>query len=88
MCIRDRLVPLPTAAQDHQAHNATALAASGAAIHLPQAQLSVERLNVIVEEVRSHPARLESMRHAARERARPMAADDIATALVTLLGPT
>ncbi|MEQ1693370.1 MAG: UDP-N-acetylglucosamine--N-acetylmuramyl-(pentapeptide) pyrophosphoryl-undecaprenol N-acetylglucosamine transferase, partial [Gemmatimonas sp.] len=31
------LVPLPTAAQDHQAHNATALAASGSPRHWPRA---------------------------------------------------
>ena len=30
------LVPLPTAAADHQTHNARALAAAGAAVHLPQ----------------------------------------------------
>lgn len=79
------LVPLPTAAQDHQAHNATAVAASGAAIHLPQSQLSVTRLQSIVEELRSQPNTLDSMRHAARERARPSAAADIASAIVTLL---
>ena len=66
------LVPLPTAAQDHQAHNATAVAASGAAIHLPQAQLDPERVESIVNELRTHRARLDAMRHAARERARPM----------------
>ncbi len=79
------LVPLPTAAQDHQAHNASAVAASGAAIHLPQAQLGVERLESLVNELRTHPARLEQMRRAARERARPTAAADIASALQALL---
>ena len=79
------LVPLPTSAQDHQAHNATAVAASGAAIHLPQAQLGVERLESIVSDLRLHPNRLAGMRHAARERARPNAAADIAEALGALL---
>ncbi len=79
------LIPLPTAAQDHQAHNATAVASSGAAIHLPQAQLTPARLQQLVAELRSDRDRLEDMRHAARLRARPRAADDIAAALIALL---
>lgn len=79
------LVPLPTAAQDHQAHNASAVASSGAAIHLPQPQLSVERLESIVNDLRTNPHKLDTMRHAARERARPTAAADIAQALDSLL---
>lgn len=79
------LVPLPTAAQDHQTHNARAVAASGAAIHLPQPQLSGERLRHIVGELRGDPARLEEMRRAATARARPTAAADIAMALEALL---
>src|SRR5207237_3357064 len=34
------LIPLPSAAADHQAHNARALAAAGAAIHLAAADLT------------------------------------------------
>jgi UDP-N-acetylglucosamine--N-acetylmuramyl-(pentapeptide) pyrophosphoryl-undecaprenol N-acetylglucosamine transferase len=79
------LVPLPTAAQDHQAHNATAVASTGAAVHLPQAQLTVARLAQLVEELRTHPGQLDSMRHAAKSRARPSAARDIADALSQLL---
>jgi len=81
------LVPLPTSAQDHQAHNATALASSGAAIHLPQAQLSVERLESLVRDFRAHPEQLGAMRRSARARATPHAAADMATAILTLLGP-
>ena len=79
------LVPLPTAAQDHQAHNASAVAASGAAIHLPQTQLSAERLESIVNERRAHPERLDSMRIAAQARAKPNAAVEIADALVRVI---
>ncbi len=79
------LVPLPTAAQDHQAHNATAVASAGAAIHLPQPQLSAERLEAIVAELRAAPAQLASMRAAALIRAKPTAAADIAAALAALL---
>jgi UDP-N-acetylglucosamine--N-acetylmuramyl-(pentapeptide) pyrophosphoryl-undecaprenol N-acetylglucosamine transferase len=79
------LVPLPTSAQDHQAHNATAVASAGAAIHLPQAQLTVERLSELVEALRASPSELDAMRHAARQRARPNAATEIAKALTALL---
>jgi UDP-N-acetylglucosamine--N-acetylmuramyl-(pentapeptide) pyrophosphoryl-undecaprenol N-acetylglucosamine transferase len=79
------LVPLPTAAQDHQAHNASAVAASGAAIHLPQPQLGVSRLESVVNDLRAHPEQLASMRHAARQRARPSAASDIAVAISALI---
>ena len=41
------LVPLPTAAADHQTTNASALETAGAAIHIPQSQLDVERLDRI-----------------------------------------
>jgi UDP-N-acetylglucosamine--N-acetylmuramyl-(pentapeptide) pyrophosphoryl-undecaprenol N-acetylglucosamine transferase len=80
------LVPLPTAAQDHQTHNARATAAAGAAIHLPQATLSAAALDALVRELQADPARLEAMRVAAGARARPDAAERIAHALLDLLG--
>ena len=39
------LVPLPTAAADHQSANARALAAAGAAIHVSQRELTIDRLD-------------------------------------------
>ena len=42
------LVPLPTAAADHQTHNARSLERAGAAIHLPQVQLTGRRLDETV----------------------------------------
>jgi hypothetical protein len=45
------LVPLPTAAADHQTANARALAAAGAAVHVPQSELTPERLDRVVREV-------------------------------------
>ncbi|MBY0489186.1 MAG: glycosyltransferase [Gemmatimonadaceae bacterium] len=80
------LVPLPTAAQDHQAHNARATAAAGAAVHLPQHELSAARLDAIVRELRADPARLEAMRTAAAARANPDAAERIAHAILDRLG--
>ncbi len=79
------LVPLPTAAQDHQSHNARTLATSGAAIHLPQSQLSVGSLDATVRELVAQPHALHAMHVAALRRARPQAADDIAQAILELL---
>ena len=79
------LVPLPTAAQDHQSHNARATAASGAAIHLPQHDLTAERLDTVVRELRADPVRREAMRSAAAARAHPFAADAIAREILHLL---
>jgi UDP-N-acetylglucosamine--N-acetylmuramyl-(pentapeptide) pyrophosphoryl-undecaprenol N-acetylglucosamine transferase len=80
------LVPLPTAAQDHQAHNARATAAAGAAVYLPQADLSASALDRVVRELKANPAQLARMREAAGQRARPDAAQRIAHALLDLLG--
>src|SRR5215208_1096842 len=68
------LVPLPTAAADHQTHNAQALAAAGAAIHLPQAQLTVERIDTTVRRLLEKPIVLEQLARSAVARARPNAA--------------
>lgn len=79
------LVPLPTAAQDHQSRNARTLALSGASIHLPQAELSVNNLDTRVRDLMAHPHTLHAMHDAALQRARPHAADDIARAILELL---
>jgi UDP-N-acetylglucosamine--N-acetylmuramyl-(pentapeptide) pyrophosphoryl-undecaprenol N-acetylglucosamine transferase len=71
------VVPLPTAAADHQTANAAALARAGAAIHLPQAELTAERLV-------GDPARLAALTAGARARARPGAAADIAARVLRL----
>lgn len=79
------LVPLPSAAQDHQSHNARATAASGAALHLPQAELSADALDTFVRELMRMPVSMQSMRDAAARRARPTAAAEIARALLMYL---
>lgn len=72
------LVPLPTAAADHQAHNARAAAATGAAVMLPQAELSVARLEAEVAGLLDDPTRCAEMRERALERGRAHAAAEIA----------
>jgi UDP-N-acetylglucosamine--N-acetylmuramyl-(pentapeptide) pyrophosphoryl-undecaprenol N-acetylglucosamine transferase len=79
------LVPLPTAAADHQTHNARALADAGAAVFLPQAELSPERLWNELTSLVTDSGKREEMARAARSRARPNAARDIVRELLTLL---
>jgi UDP-N-acetylglucosamine--N-acetylmuramyl-(pentapeptide) pyrophosphoryl-undecaprenol N-acetylglucosamine transferase len=72
------LVPLPTAAADHQAHNARTLASAGAAVHLPQAELTAGSLAAAVGGLAGDPARLAALAAAASARGRPDAAARIA----------
>lgn len=81
------LVPLPTAAADHQTHNAAALAEAGAAIHLPEAGVDGPGLLAAVRSLIDEPDRLAAMAARARERGRPGAAREIARALAGMLPP-
>ncbi len=82
------LVPLPTAAANHQAVNAQALYESGAAVHLPQGDLTAEVLWRTVVDLASDEDRLEHMGQAARTRSRPTATEAIVTEMIRLLpGP-
>jgi UDP-N-acetylglucosamine--N-acetylmuramyl-(pentapeptide) pyrophosphoryl-undecaprenol N-acetylglucosamine transferase len=72
------LVPLPSAAEDHQARNAESIAAAGAAVVLPQAELTPDRLWSVVGSLTSDVSRLSAMRRAALEFARPEATRRIA----------
>ena len=80
------LVPLPTAAADHQTLNARTLEEAGAAIHLPQSGLSGARLGEQVAALLASPERLAALRRAAADRARPRAAEEIARRIVALVG--
>jgi len=80
------LVPLPTAAADHQTHNAKALADAGAGVLLRQAELTPESLwSAIVGLAGDEPRRIE-MSRVARERGRPDAARAIAGKLLEMVG--
>jgi UDP-N-acetylglucosamine--N-acetylmuramyl-(pentapeptide) pyrophosphoryl-undecaprenol N-acetylglucosamine transferase len=79
------LVPLPTAAADHQTVNAVTLERAGAAIHLPQTQLTAERLDATVRRLVGDPSELERLAAGARARARPDAAAEIARRVIALL---
>lgn len=81
------LIPLPTAAADHQTHNARALAQAGAAIMLAEKETTPAMLAKELHTLVSDTARREQMKAAALKRARPNAAREIARKLVTLLEP-
>ena len=81
------LIPLPTAAEDHQARNARALCDAGVALHLPQETVSGEVLWQAIDRlIRDSEARVR-MSKAARERGRPLAVSEIAASLDRLLPP-
>jgi UDP-N-acetylglucosamine--N-acetylmuramyl-(pentapeptide) pyrophosphoryl-undecaprenol N-acetylglucosamine transferase len=80
------LIPLPTAASDHQTGNAIALEVAGAAVHLPQAELSTLTLGRIISELLTDDTRRRTMAGRAKGRGRPHAVDSIVSHLLTLLG--
>lgn len=79
------LIPLPTAASNHQLTNAQALAHAGAAVLLEQATATGPRLASVVGDLLADPARMADMSRAAQARARPLAAREIAAKALTLL---
>ena len=81
------LVPLPTAAENHQMFNARALAEAGAARVIPQDELSPARLADEIASMTADARALEAMSVRAAERAHPHATRDIAGDVATLLPP-
>jgi UDP-N-acetylglucosamine--N-acetylmuramyl-(pentapeptide) pyrophosphoryl-undecaprenol N-acetylglucosamine transferase len=80
------LVPLPTAADDHQRRNAEVFAQAGAAVVMLQAEVTGENLLAEVVELFGDRARLEAMGEKARGLARPGALGRIAEMVVGLAG--
>ena len=81
------LIPLPTAAADHQTKNARVMGAAGAARVLPQAGLNAETLGGAIASLLADVAGLNRMREAARARGRPGAVADITARVEALIGP-
>ena len=79
------LVPLPSAAADHQTHNAAALAEAGAAIHLSEPRLTPYKLAQEVTALVADRARLESLGSRAQGRGHPDAAREIVSKILTLI---
>ena len=78
------VVPLPTAAADHQTANAKALAAAGASEMIRQSDLNADLLARTIDSLLSDPGKIAAMRAKALERARPTAAADIARHILNL----
>ncbi len=80
------LVPLPTAADDHQRHNAETLANAGAALLLAQNELTGNRLTQEVASLLGDRVCLTTMGAAARRFAHPDAAAEIAALAARIAG--
>jgi UDP-N-acetylglucosamine--N-acetylmuramyl-(pentapeptide) pyrophosphoryl-undecaprenol N-acetylglucosamine transferase len=80
------LVPLPTAAADHQTHNARVLAEAGASLVLPQSELTPERLKTLVAHLLADTTLRTQMAGRALARGRPNSAREIVSNLLTLIG--
>ena len=79
------LIPYPHATADHQSANARFFAHAGAATVIPDEELTPARLAQEVAELLGDRARLASMSRAARELARPHAAQDVAHELLAAI---
>jgi len=76
------LIPYPHATGDHQTSNARWMAGAGAAVIIPDAELTPERLRSETGKILGDPARLLGMARSSAELARPHAAEDVAGELL------
>jgi UDP-N-acetylglucosamine--N-acetylmuramyl-(pentapeptide) pyrophosphoryl-undecaprenol N-acetylglucosamine transferase len=79
------LVPFAAATDDHQTRNASFLVVAGAAVMIPEHELSAERLAAELVRLCPGRGRLLAMAERARALARPHAAQDLAEACVELV---
>jgi UDP-N-acetylglucosamine--N-acetylmuramyl-(pentapeptide) pyrophosphoryl-undecaprenol N-acetylglucosamine transferase len=77
------MVPLPSAAADHQTSNAREVAGHGGGVLLPQSELAASRLGAEVRTLASDRGRLATMAAAALRLGRPDAAEHIAQRILT-----
>jgi UDP-N-acetylglucosamine--N-acetylmuramyl-(pentapeptide) pyrophosphoryl-undecaprenol N-acetylglucosamine transferase len=79
------LIPLPTAADDHQTHNARVLAEAGASLLLAQSELTPTSLGETVSRLLSEDGTRGAMANQAQARGKPEAAAEIVSNLLTLV---
>lgn len=72
------LVPYPHAIDDHQTANARYFAEAGAALLLPQSELTSEKLAELLKNLLQQPDAIAKMSRHARELAKPEAARELA----------
>jgi UDP-N-acetylglucosamine--N-acetylmuramyl-(pentapeptide) pyrophosphoryl-undecaprenol N-acetylglucosamine transferase len=82
------LVPYPHASADHQTANARWMAEAGAAVVIPDAELTGARLAHEMTALLEDPAHLAAMAAASRSLARPDAARDVASELLAAANRT
>lgn len=80
------LIPYPYATADHQTENARYFERAGAAVVIPDAELTAARLAQEVGRLLSNPDRLATMGRAANQLARPDAAAQVAAEVLALSG--
>lgn len=80
------LIPLPQAIYDHQTHNAKVMEAAGAAVVLPQSELTGIRLTAAITTILDDPERLRTMSDNSRSMRRIDAADAIVRECYALTG--
>jgi len=80
------MVPYPYAVDDHQTANAKYLSESGAAILMPQNDLTKENLSEILENLCGNRDQLIEMSLRARELAKPQATEEVAAICAELAG--
>jgi UDP-N-acetylglucosamine--N-acetylmuramyl-(pentapeptide) pyrophosphoryl-undecaprenol N-acetylglucosamine transferase len=80
------LVPYPHASADHQSSNARWMAQAGAAVVVPDAELTPQRLASEVAALLGDRERLEAMGRASASLARPDAAQRIAAEVLAASG--
>lgn len=76
------LIPLPTAADDHQKKNAESLVEKGAAYMIVQKDLTVESLRAAIQQLRQDSVRREQMSRAIRAFHQPRAAENLVNEFV------
>jgi UDP-N-acetylglucosamine--N-acetylmuramyl-(pentapeptide) pyrophosphoryl-undecaprenol N-acetylglucosamine transferase len=82
------LIPYPHASADHQSANARWMADAGAAVVIPDTELTGARLALEVAALLADRARLAAMAAASRSLARPEAARDVASELLAAASPS
>jgi len=78
------LVPFPGSVDDHQAYNAQYLVRAGAAVVIPDRELSAERLAAELQRLCAGRGQLLAMAELARLLAKPRAADELAASCLEL----
>jgi UDP-N-acetylglucosamine--N-acetylmuramyl-(pentapeptide) pyrophosphoryl-undecaprenol N-acetylglucosamine transferase len=78
------LVPFPNAVDDHQAYNAQYLVREGAAVLIPDRELTAERLATELQRLCAGRGKLLAMAERARLLAKPRAADELAASCLEL----